>query len=63
MFLSQDACCTIDWYPEELREQMVPKWTMTYVLDEVVPALKEGGVTDAQVAQMMEENAPRWLGG
>lgn len=62
MFLSQDACCTIDWYPEELRAQMAPKWTMTYVLDEVVPALREAGVTDEQVTQMMEGNARRWLG-
>jgi len=27
-----------------------------------VPALKEAGVTDEQVAQMMEENPRRWLG-
>jgi phosphotriesterase-related protein len=62
MFLSQDACCTLDWYPEELRPQMAPKWTMTYVLDEVVPALKEAGVTDEQVDQMMVQNPQRWLG-
>ena len=61
MFLSQDACCTIDWYPEEMRPQLVPNWTMTYVLDEIVPALKEAGVTDEQVTQMMEENPRRWL--
>ena len=62
MFLSQDACCTLDWYPEELRPQLVPNWTMTYVMDEIVPALKEAGVTDEQLRQMMEENARRWLG-
>ena len=62
MFLSQDACCTLDWYPEELRPQLVPNWHMTYVLDDIVPALKEAGVTGEQVTQMMEENAPRWLG-
>ena len=62
MFLSQDACCTLDWYPEELRQQLVPKWTMTYVLDEIVPALKEAGVTDEQVDQMMVQNPQRWLG-
>jgi len=61
MFLSQDACCTIDWYPEEMRPQLAPKWTMTYVLDEIVPALKDAGVTDEQVTQMMEENPRRWL--
>ena len=44
-----------------MRPQLAPKWTMTYVLDEIVPALKEAGVTDEQVTQMMEENPRRWL--
>jgi phosphotriesterase-related protein len=63
MFLSQDACCTIDWYPPELVAQMAPNWHMTYLLDDVVPALKEAGVTDEDVKTMMEENPPRWLSG
>src|SRR2546430_962764 len=63
MFLSQDSCCTIDWYPEDLLREAVPNWHMTYVLDEVVPALKESGVTDEQVKTMMEDNPPRWLAG
>jgi predicted metal-dependent phosphotriesterase family hydrolase len=36
---------------------------MTYLLDDVVPALKESGVSDEQVKTMMEENPPRWLAG
>jgi phosphotriesterase-related protein len=63
MLLSQDACCTIDWYPEDLIRQAAPNWHMTYLLDEVVPALKEAGVTDEQVTTMMEGNPPRWLAG
>jgi phosphotriesterase-related protein len=62
MFLSQDACCTLDWYPPELVGQMAPNWNMTYLLDQVVPALKDAGVTDEQVSQMMEDNPRRWLG-
>ena len=61
MMLSQDACCTIDWFPEELVAQMAPNWHMSYVLDEIVPALKEAGVTDEQVDQMMVEAPRRWL--
>jgi phosphotriesterase-related protein len=63
MFLSQDACCTIDWYPEDLLREATPNWHMTYLLDDVVPALKESGVTDEQVKTMMEDNPPRWLAG
>jgi len=63
MFLSQDACCTIDWYPEELLREAAPNWNMTYLLDDVIPALKESGVTDDQIKTMMEDNPPRWLAG
>jgi phosphotriesterase-related protein len=63
MMLSQDSCCTIDWFPEELVAEMAPNWNMTYVLDEIVPALKESGVTDEQVGQMMVEAPRRWLTG
>lgn len=63
MMLSQDACCTIDWFPEELVAQMAPNWKMTYVLDEVVPALREAGVGQEQVDQMMVEAPCRWLAG
>ena len=63
MLLSQDACCTIDWYPPELVQQMAPNWHMTYLLDDVIPALKESGVTDDQVTTMMEDNPRHWLAG
>jgi phosphotriesterase-related protein len=63
MMLSQDACCTLDWFPEEMVTQMAPNWHMSYVLDEIVPALKQSGVTDAQVDQMMVEAPRRWLAG
>jgi phosphotriesterase-related protein len=63
MMLSQDACCTLDWFPEEMVTQMAPNWHMSYVLDEIVPALKQDGVTDEQVDQMMVEAPRRWLAG
>jgi phosphotriesterase-related protein len=63
MMLSQDACCTIDWFPAELVAQMAPNWHMSYVLDEIVPALRQEGVTDEQVDQMMVEAPRRWLAG
>jgi phosphotriesterase-related protein len=40
---------------------MAPNWNMTYVLDEIVPTLKQSGVTDEQVDQMMVEAPRRWL--
>jgi phosphotriesterase-related protein len=61
MTLSQDTCCTIDWYPAEQVAAMAPNWHMTYVLDEIVPALKEAGLTQDQVDLMMVEAPRRWL--
>lgn len=63
MFLSQDHCCTIDWYSEGAAEQMFPKWTMSFVLEEVLPELRKNGVTEEQISQMMIDNARRWFEG
>ena len=38
-------------------------WTITLVPDQVIPALREGGMTDEQLTTMMEENPKRWLAG
>src|ERR671918_400468 len=66
MFLSQDYCSTIDWFPLEvqayLKANEVPKWSMTFLFEEVIPELKERGMTDDQLEQMMVENPKRWLG-
>ena len=61
MMLSQDACATIDWYPEELVKQMAPDWHFTFLWEGVLPALAEGGVTGDQIDTMMRENPRAWL--
>jgi phosphotriesterase-related protein len=66
MFISQDYCSSIDWFPIEvqayLKENEVPNWSMTLLFDEIIPELKERGMTDEQLEQMMVENPKRWLG-
>jgi phosphotriesterase-related protein len=66
MFLSQDYCATIEWFPQEAAEQMVAgglirNWSMTLLFEEVIPALREGGMTDAQLETILVENPRRWL--
>jgi phosphotriesterase-related protein len=65
MFLSQDFCSTIDWFPPEVQEQLkaseVPDWSMTFLFESVIPYLKENGMSDEQLDQMMVENPKRWL--
>ena len=65
MFLSQDWCSTLDYFTPELEEQLVPvaapHWSMTYLFEQIIPELKERGMTDAQLNQMMVENPKGWL--
>jgi phosphotriesterase-related protein len=71
MFLSQDFDVPIaeglDWYPPEMVEQFeaagaATDWSMTFLFERVIPALKEGGMTAEQLKTMMVENPKRWLG-
>jgi phosphotriesterase-related protein len=68
MFLSQDYCATLDWYPPAIGRQMMEAgltkgWSMTLVFDDVIPALREAGMTDEQLETMLVENPKRWLAG
>jgi phosphotriesterase-related protein len=71
MFLSQDFDIPIayglDWYPPEVVERLEEEgasrgWSMTLLFEEVIPALKQAGATDAQLDTIMIENPKRWLG-
>lgn len=59
MVLSQDAACFNDWLPEEALPVVLPRWHFLHIHNDVIPALKEQGVTDEQVHTMMVENPRR----
>jgi len=65
MFLSQDYCSTIDWFPPEVQQHLkdneVPDWSMTFLFEKVIPYLTDNGMTGEQLDQMMVENPKRWL--
>src|ERR1700722_14702882 len=67
LMISQDFCATIDWFPPEAAEVFegqgaIRNWSMTLVLDEVVPALRElGALDDAAFQTIFVENPKRWL--
>ncbi len=68
IFVSADSCATIDWFSPEAVAQMagaglVDDWTIKIVHDKVLPALREGGMTEAQERTMLHENPVRWLTG
>ena len=59
MVLSHDANCYIDWFPMELIRNNVPNWHFRHISEDVLPALREAGVSDEQINQMMVENPRR----
>jgi phosphotriesterase-related protein len=69
MFLSQDfdipIASGLDWYPPEMLEQLAATgaqdWSMTFLFESVIPALKDQGVTGEQLDTMLVENTKRWL--
>ncbi|GMX61111.1 phosphotriesterase-related protein [Paenibacillus elgii] len=63
MFISQDYCCSQDWYTEEELIKILPDWSVTYLFDEVIPQLRKEGGTDEQIKTMMFENVINWFEG
>lgn len=59
MVLSHDSNCFIDWFSEETRHEMAPNWHYKHIHQDVLPALKERGVTDEQIEQMLNTNPRR----
>lgn len=58
--LSHDSSCHIDMIPEGVVDQVLPKWNLTHIPVDIVPMLRERGVSDANIQQMTILN-PRTL--
>ena len=56
MVLSQDANCFMDALPEAAVPVVLPNWHYLHIHNDVIPALKERGVTDAQINTMLVGN-------
>ncbi len=56
MVLSHDASCYLDWLPDGLVPVAMPNWHYLHISDDVIPALKQRGVTDEQIRTMMVDN-------
>jgi len=63
MVLSHDAACYIDWFPPEVIPLFAPSWNFEHLFDDVLPALRSLGVTDAQIETMLVDNPRRYFGG
>jgi phosphotriesterase-related protein len=61
LVLSHDASCYIDWFPQEQIPVFAPSWHYGHLFDDVFPALRERGVTDAQLDTMLVANPRRYF--
>jgi phosphotriesterase-related protein len=62
MVLSHDASCYMDWLPEQMVPAMMPNWHYLHIHNDVIPALKDRGVTDEQLTTMLVDNPRTILG-
>jgi phosphotriesterase-related protein len=63
MVLSHDASCQLDWLDDSVRPVVLPNWHYGHIHEDVIPALKEGGVTDEQLDDMLVGNPRRYFEG
>ena len=56
MVLSQDAACYNDSIPDEFLSAKVPNWNYFHILKDVVPALRERGISEDQIQAMLVKN-------
>jgi phosphotriesterase-related protein len=61
MVLAHDAACFIDWLSAEGKAAALPNWIYTHISDDVLPALRERGVTDEQITTMLVDNPRRYF--
>ena len=59
MVLSHDASCYFDWADATILANALPRWNFNHIPDDVVPALRQAGVTDAQITTMTVDNPRR----
>ena len=57
--LSHDASCHIDMLPNGAVDAVLPQWNYTHIPLDIVPMLRERGVSDAAIQQMTVGNPAR----
>jgi len=61
LVLSHDASCYLDWIAGEVPMGALPDWHYLHISKDVIPALLEAGVTQAQIETMLVEVPKRFF--
>jgi phosphotriesterase-related protein len=59
MVLSHDASCYFDWADANLVAGGLPNWHFNYIPDDILPALREAGVSEDDISTMTVDNPRR----
>ena len=59
--LAHDASCFIDWFDNDMIKAVAPNWHYEHISNDVIPALRDAGVTEDQITTMMETNPRRYF--
>jgi phosphotriesterase-related protein len=62
LVLSHDAMCHVDWFPPSIAHAW-KDWRWTHIPDEVLPAMRQAGISDDDITTMMVGNPRRILEG
>jgi phosphotriesterase-related protein len=62
LVLSHDAMCHVDWFPPSVAHAW-KEWRWTHIPDDVLPAMREAGISDEDITTMMVTNPRRILEG
>ena len=61
LLLSHDAVCHTDWYDAGKMAALNPNWHHLYLTATVLPMLRAGGLTDADLDEIFRVNVQRFL--
>ncbi len=61
MVLSHDAACYMDWIPGEMPPPTLDNWNYLHITRDVLPQLRDKGVTEEQIEQMLVDNPRRYF--
>jgi phosphotriesterase-related protein len=62
LVLSHDAMCFVDWFPRSMVDAS-KDWRWTHIPDDVLPVMRERGISDAEIHTMMVANPRQILEG
>jgi phosphotriesterase-related protein len=59
--VSHDASCFIDFFDPAAKRALVPKWNYRHISEDVLPALREAGITERQINTILVDNPRDYL--